>query len=147
MKKRGVKITLKIHNRMRFIPFIVTLSLVVMMAVPIMPSRSMAAQPTVELGTTESFAVLAGSTITNTGSTTINGDVGLHPGTSFTGQADVTVSGAVYLTESVANAAKNDLITAYDDAAGRTPVTTIPTELGGTTLTPVLTIQRTELFK
>ena len=140
MKKRGLKNILKIRNKMRMIPFIVTVSLVVMMAVPIMLTRSMAAQPTVGLGTTESFAILAGSTITNTGTTTINGDaggdVGLFPGTDFTGQASVTLSGAVHLTDSVANAAKDDLITAYDDAAGRTPVTTIPTQLGGTTLTP-----------
>ena len=97
-------------------------------------------QPPVELGTTSSFAVLAGSTITNTGPTTISGDaggdVGLYPGTAFTGQADVTMSGAVHLADSVAIAAKDDLVTAYNDAAGRTPVTTIPTELGGTTLTP-----------
>jgi hypothetical protein len=102
----------------------------------------MASQPTVNLGTTSSFAVLAGTTITNTGPTTINGsaggDVGLYPGTAFTGQASVTVSGVVYINDSgsVALTAKNDLVAAYDDAAGRTPVTRIPTELGGTTLTP-----------
>jgi Ice-binding-like len=64
------------------------------------------------------------------------GDVGLHPGTAFTDQSGVTISGAVHLTDAVALKAKNDLIIAYDDAAGRTPVTTIPTELGGTTLKP-----------
>ena len=104
------------------------------------PAMSLAAQPTVDLGTTSSFAVLAGSTITNTGPTTINGDaggdVGLYPGTSFTGQADVTLSGTVHLADSAASVAKDDLVTAYNDAAGRTPVTTIPTELGGQTLTP-----------
>ena len=86
------------------------------------------------------FAVLAGSTITNTGTTTINGsaggDVGLFPGTVFTGQETVSVSGTVHLADNVANAAKADLVTAYDDAAGRLPVTRIPTELGGTILTP-----------
>ena len=104
------------------------------------PATSLAAQPTVGLGTTSSFAVLAGSTITNTGPTTINGDaggdVGLYPGTSFTGQADVTLSGTVHLADSAASVAKDDLVTAYNDAAGRTPVTSIPTELGGQTLTP-----------
>jgi hypothetical protein len=113
------------------------LFLLVMMIVPTM---SLAAQPTVNLGTTSSFAVLAGSTITNTGPTTINGDaggdVGLSPGTAFTGRADVTLSGAVHLADAVAIQAKSDLVTAYNDAVGRTPVTRISTELGGTTLTP-----------
>jgi LPXTG-motif cell wall-anchored protein len=111
--------------------------LLVAMAIPVV---SYAAQATVNLGTTSNFAVLAGTTITNTGSTIINGstggDVGLYPGTDFPGQADVTLSGAVHLTDDVAKAAQKDLVAAYDDAAGRTPVTRIPTELGGTTLTP-----------
>ena len=95
-----------------------------------------AAQPTVNLGTTSSFAVLAGSTITNTGPTTITGDVGLSPGSAFTGQASVTLHGAVHVADAVAVQAKNDLVTAYNDAAGRTPVATIATELGGHTLIP-----------
>ena len=108
-----------------------------MMAVP---TVSLAAQPTVNLGTTSTFAVLAGSTITNTGTTTINGstgaDVGLSPGTVFSGRESVTINGAVHLADAVAIKAKADLVTAYNDAAGRTPVTTISSELGGTTLKP-----------
>ena len=92
------------------------------------------------LGTTSNFAVLAGSTITNTGPTTISGsaggDVGLSPGTAFTGSASVTMSGVQHLADTVAVDAKTALIAAYDDAAGRTPVTSVATELGGTTLTP-----------
>src|SRR5665647_2644044 len=127
---------MKTLSKTRLMPLLLTLLLVVMMAVSAMPAVSMAAQPAVDLGTTESFAVLAGSAITNTGPTTINGDVGMHPGTAFTGQANVTMNGALHLTDAVASGAKDDLVTAYNDAAGRTPVTRISTELGGTTLTP-----------
>src|SRR5680860_1584841 len=127
---------MKTLHKMRHVPLLLTLVVAVLLAVP---APALAAQPTVNLGTTSSFAVLAGSTITNTGPTTISGDaggdVGLYPGTSFPGRADVTLSGTVHLADSVARVAKDDLVTAYDDAAGRTPVTTIPTELGGTTLT------------
>ena len=109
-------------------------------AMMVLPAVSLAAQPTVNLGTTSTFAILAGTTITNTGPTTINGsaggDVGLFPGTAFTGQAQVTLSGAVHVNDPVASVAKDDLVIAYDDAAGRTPVTSIATELGGRTLLP-----------
>jgi LPXTG-motif cell wall-anchored protein len=99
-----------------------------------------AGQPTVNIGATSTFAILAGSTITNTGTTTINGsdggNVGLFPGTAFSGKTSAKISGAVHLADAVAIKAKDDLVTAYNDAAGRTPVTTIPSELGGRTLTP-----------
>ena len=87
------------------------------------------------LGTAASYAVLAGETITNTGATTITGDVGLHPGSSVTGFATVTLNGTQHVADAAALQAKNDLTTAYGDAAGRTPVTAVATELGGTTLT------------
>jgi hypothetical protein len=90
----------------------------------------------VGLGTTYNFAVLAGSTITNTGPSVITGDLGLSPGTSVTGFPPGTVVGAQHVADTVADIAKTDLVTAYNDAAGQTPVTTIPTELGGSTLTP-----------
>ena len=119
------------------LPVLLSLALIVVMA---LPSISMAAEDPVDLGTTSSFAVLAGESITNTGSTTISGDaggdIGIYPGTSFTGQAQVTTTGTVYIATTEASVAQTDLVTAYNDAAGRTPVTTIPTELGGTTLTP-----------
>ena len=95
---------------------------------------TIAAQAPVGLGTAASFAVLAGETITNTGPTTITGDVGLHPGSATTGFADVTLDGAQHTADAVAKKAKQNLVSAYDDAAGRTPVTTVATELGGTTL-------------
>ncbi|MBK5247562.1 MAG: DUF3494 domain-containing protein, partial [Peptostreptococcaceae bacterium] len=116
------------------------LAVLLMVAVMAMPSVSLAAQDTVNLGSTSTFAVLAGSAITNTGTTvikgSIGGDIGLYPGTAYTGGETVTVDGSVHLADAVAIAAKDDLVTAYDDAFGRTPVSRIPTELGGSTLTP-----------
>jgi len=97
-------------------------------------STAGAAQATVGLGTASSFAVLAGSGITNTGATTITGDVGTFPTPAETGFGSVTLNGANDAGNSVTQGAKNDLVTAYNDAAGRTPVSTIPTELGGSTL-------------
>lgn len=94
-----------------------------------------AAQVTVGLGTAGNFAVLAGETITNTGPTTITGDVGLHPGSSVTGFDSVTLNGALHVADAVAQQAKVDLVAAYDQAAGSGPATTVATELGGQTLT------------
>ena len=119
------------------LPILLILTVTAMLALPM---TTMAAQAPVGLGTTASYAVLAASTITNTGTTVINGsaggDVGLHPGTVFTGQGTATITGTVHLADAAALQAKNDLVTAYNDAAGRTPTTIIPSELGGTTLTP-----------
>ncbi|MEN9965436.1 MAG: hypothetical protein RJA60_433 [Actinomycetota bacterium] len=105
----------------------------------IIPAISNAAQPTVNLGSTSNFAVLAGSGITNTGPTTVSGtaggDMGSDPTPAFTGDTLVTTTGTKYTAPSaVATAAKTALITAYDDAAGRTPATTVTADLGGQTL-------------
>ena len=88
------------------------------------------------LGTAESFAVLAGTTVTNTGPSTINGNLGLSPGTAVTGFGPGTVTGTKYLADAIALKAKSDLTIAYDDAAGRTPAVSAPADLGGLTLTP-----------
>lgn len=96
-----------------------------------------AATPSVNLGTASSFAVLAASTLTNTGSTVISGDIGISPGTSITGfPPGVQSSGVTHTTDAQALAAQNDLTAAYLDAAGRTPFTVVSGDLGGTTLTP-----------
>ena len=76
--------------------------------------------------TTAGYAVLAGTTVTNTGPTLVSGNLGLSPGSSVTGFPPGLVVGGV---QNVANAqavqAQSDLVTAYNDAAGRTPATTV----------------------
>ena len=107
--------------------------------------NALGAATPVPLGNAGLFAVLAGSGITNTGATTINGDVGSSPTHSETGFAACPAADCVTLTgtnhnspdpnDAVTQQAKTDLTTAYNNAAGQTP-TTVGTELGGTTLTP-----------
>src|SRR5688572_13370379 len=95
-----------------------------------------AAESGVPLGSAASFAVLAGSGITNTGATTITGDIGTFPTPSVTGSESITLIGTDHAGDAVTQAAKDALITAYDDAFGRMPATSVAVELGGTTLTP-----------
>jgi len=96
---------------------------------------AMAATATVNLGTSSAYAVLAGSAITNTGATSVGGDIGISPGTSITGfPPGQQISGTTNVANGAALGAENDLITASNDAAGRTPFTTVSGDLGGTTL-------------
>jgi hypothetical protein len=111
--------------------------LIVCVAGFVLPATgALAAQPTVGLGTDGAFAVLAGQAVTNTGSSTINGDLGVSPGAAITGFPPGTVNGTVHAADAVAGQAQLDLTTAYNDAAGRTPFVAVPADLTGLTLTP-----------
>jgi hypothetical protein len=100
-------------------------------------------QATPLLGTAESFGVLGGSTVTNSGNTVINGDLGLYSGTSITGFFGTTanegpgiVNGIVHQTDGVAQQAQTDLTSAYNILAGMTPTQILTgQDLGGQTLT------------
>jgi len=95
-----------------------------------------AAPATVNLNSATSYAILAGTTITNTGSSVIAGDIGLSPGTALTGFPPGTQSsGSQHITDASAATAQTDLTAAYVDASTRTPATAIPADLGGQTLT------------
>ncbi len=86
------------------------------------------ATPFVGLGAAQSFAVLGASTVTNTGSTTLWGDLGLDPGSSITGfpPGTVTPPGAIYGPGGVSNLAQGGALTAYNSLAGQ-PVTMVLT--------------------
>jgi hypothetical protein len=98
-------------------------------------------QGNVSLGADAStLAILAGTAITNTGTTTITGDMGLSPGTSVGGFPPGILNGTLHINDVIANQAKLDLTSAYNDAAGRTctDIVTLSGNIGGLTLTPGL---------
>ena len=111
----------------------------------------------VNLGSTAHFTILAGAAITSTGGGAINGDVGAYPiAGAGIGLTSAQVNGTIYETDATGPfgaviapalllAAKNDLTTAMNDAAGRTPVPADPDHLnpnggniGGLILAPGL---------
>jgi hypothetical protein len=96
-----------------------------------------AAATAINLGAATPYAVVAGTTITNTGSSVITGDIGLSPGTSITGFPPGLVSGTTGAADATSLAAQTSATAAYGVAAGATPFTTVAGgNIGGTTLSP-----------
>jgi hypothetical protein len=91
------------------------------------------------LGAASSFAVLAGTTVTNTNTpTTVSGDLGVSPGSAVTGFPPGTVSnGSIHAADQAAADAQAALLTAYNNAAA-SPCNFDKSNqnLGGQTLTP-----------
>lgn len=95
----------------------------------------------VPLGSAGNFKVLAGSTVTNTGPTTIaGGDLGLSPGTAVTGFPPGTLiaPAVMHVTDSIAAQAQLDLTTAYNYTAGLPGGAVLPGDMSGVTFTPGL---------
>ncbi len=91
----------------------------------------------VDLGTASSFAVLAGTTVTNTGPSAISGDLGVSPGTAVTGFPPGQVTGGtIHSADALAQSAQADATTAYNAAAAEPSSATITADLGGQSLDP-----------
>ena len=110
---------------------LVACAIVVMLAVP---SHAGAQSP---LGSAKAFGVLGASTVTNTGPTTIRGNLGVSPGTAITGLASITLDGTVHAGDAVARRAQTDANSAFTlfSALPRTRDLS-GMNLGGMSLTP-----------
>jgi len=101
----------------------------------VLPFLTVSAYADSMLGSAGSFAVLGASTVTNTGATTLNGDLGLSPGSAITGSGTITLTGTVHATDGVAALAQSDASTAFTNLNLLAPTAPINTALSGT-LTP-----------
>jgi len=99
------------------------------------PCQSGGPQPVALCPNIGNFSVLAGSTVTNTGSTVVSGDVGLSPGTSVTGFPPGLAGGSIHVADGAASLAQAALTAGYIDAAGRAGGTSVAGDLVGQTFT------------
>ena len=91
----------------------------------------------VNLGTAAAASVLAGTGVTNTGPSVLNGDLDTYPTPAVTGFAPGVTMGTQHAADAVALAAQNDLTTAYNAAAAAPSTSNVTgVDLGGKTLTP-----------
>ncbi len=88
------------------------------------------------LGAVDSFAVIGGQEVTNTGDSDLWGDLGVWPGTSITGFPPGEHDGARHETDAVAQQAQSDLTTAYNNVAGQAKDFDSPAELGNREISP-----------
>ena len=86
------------------------------------------------LGVAASFVILGASTVTNTGTSVITGDLGLSPGTSVTGFPPGIINGAQHITDAIAAAAQGSAQAAYDCLSALSPESTLGEDIGGTTV-------------
>jgi hypothetical protein len=109
-------------------------------ALALCPLAATAQQQTpINLGSAATYAVLAGTTVTNTGLTVVNGNLGVWPGSAITGFGPGRVNGAEDAGDTAAHHAQASLTIAYNEAAGRSVgVEGVAGDLGGRTLSPGL---------
>src|SRR5882672_792661 len=100
-----------------------------------LPARAAAVTP--PLGSAANFAVVAATTVTNTGPTVVTGDIGVSPGTAVVGFPPGMVNGTIHAADGPAGTAHADAHTAFVQAAGEPCDFTLSiADLGGQTLLP-----------
>ena len=83
-----------------------------------------------------SFAVLGHAAVTNTGATTLTGNLGVSPGASITGSGTITLTGAPHQNDSFASTAGTQLVAALTALGSQGVATSQPVDLTGLTLAP-----------
>jgi hypothetical protein len=90
------------------------------------------------LGSANSFAVLGATTVTNTGSSVLSGNLGVSPGTSITGfPPGIVNNGTIDVNNGVAIQGEADALSGFNSLNGLAVTQTLTgQDLGGLTLTP-----------
>jgi type VI secretion system secreted protein VgrG len=109
-------------------------------ALALSPAAIAQQQTAINLGSAGTYAVLAATTVTNTGLTVVNGNLGVWPGTAITGFGPGIINGTEDAGDVAAHHAQASLAIAYNDAVSRTATNIIGLagDISGQTLAPGL---------
>jgi Ice-binding-like len=122
-------------TRSGLLPLLTGASVLLTLGLVAIPSQAEAAVPTVGLGTAAAYSVLGGQAVTNTGPSTLSGDLGVSPGTAITGFPPGIVAGATYDGDAQAAQAQSDLVIGYNQAAGEATTASVAGDLVGDNFT------------
>jgi hypothetical protein len=108
-------------------------------AAPFLSLLAFSAAKPIDLGTAATYGALGGSSITNTGSTVINGDIGVTSGNTIAGFPPGVVTGTIHSNDAAAAQAQSDALKAYKAASALASNLDLSDhDLGGQLLTPAV---------